>query len=900
LLPVRRGVFGIGDCPTPAAIPEEGMVSAQQPEVSRFDRRALLRAAGGAAAGTVAATYFGWAAQAAPPAPAATAPILTGPVGPGTFVSTGNPVVTSIYTADPDAFVYNGRFYLDTDRDQAPLGATNFVMREWHLYSTTDMRHWTDHGARLSLSDIPWTNANAWAPQMVQHNGKFYWYLPVQQASTGAMTIGVLVGDSPLGPFTDALGHPLIDGTVANHSSFDIDPTVLVDDDGRAYLYWGSFSSPRAARLKDNMIELDALGGPSAGGGAIGPRATGRIGNAVKLGGTSDYVSLPAGIVSGLADYTIATWVNPAALTTWTRVFDLGTGTSVYMFLTVNAGAGPRFAITTGGNGREQQLNATAPLPLNAWTHVAVTLAGTTGTLYINGNPVATNANMTLHPSNLGNTTQNWIGRSQFGDPFLNATIDDFQIYGRGLGAAEVQALAGGQAGAGDVACYKFDEAAGATAVDSSGSGHDAVIVSPIVNVLTPQGLSGYWEAPWLFKRDGVYYLAYARGNPATGGNPATIDYATATAPLGPWTYRGRILDTVTNTTTNHSALVEFNGQWYIVYHNGALPGGGEFRRSVCVDKLFFNDDGTIRKVVQTLGAAALAPVAWYRFDETGGTTAADATGNGHDATLAGGAGFTGGVLANAVSLNGQAQYVSVPAGLMWNMYDFTIACWVRRNPGTGSPHLVDFGTGTTAYLYLTPAGATGTVRFGITTGGAGREQHIDGTAPLPTGEWVHVAVTKSALVGRVYVNGVQVGQNTNLSLYPAPLGNTPNNWIGRSQNPADPYLDGLVDDLRIYQRGLGPVELAGIIVEGQVAGLLDYVAGQPYGAGATNALTVPLTRALALLRAGRPADARGVLVDEFAGTVDALRGGPLTDAQATDLLGRAAAIVTTLQTSTS
>jgi hypothetical protein len=735
---------------------------------------------------------------------------------------------------------------------------------------------------------------------MVERDGKFYWYLPVQKASGNSMSIGVMVGDSPLGPFKDALGHPLIDNTTANHSSFDIDPTVLVDDDGQAYIYWGSFSSPRAAKLKSNMIEIDDLGGPAAGGGAIGPRAAGRIGNAVKLGGTSDYVNLPTGIVSGLTDHTIATWVNPASLTTWTRIFDIGTGSGVYMFLTVNAGAGPRFAITTGGNGREQQLNSPSPLPVNAWSHVAVTLSGTTGTLYINGNPVATNANMTLRPSSLGNTTQNWIGRSQFADPFLNATIDDFQVYDHALAAADVQALAGGQPGAGNVASYRFDEADGATATDSSGNGRDATIVSPIVKVLSPQGLTGYWEAPWLFKRNGLYYLAYARGNPATGGNPATIDYATATAPLGPWTYRGRILDTVTNTTTNHSAIVEFNGQWYIVYHNGMLPGGGEFRRSVCIDKLFFNDDGTIQKVVQTLSPAALEPVAWYRLDESAGMTVADATGNGWDATLVNGAARARGVLANAISLDGLSQYASLPRGILWNMYDFTIACWVKLSPATGSPHIFDFGTGTTVNMYLTPQSGTGAVRFAITTGGVNAEQRINGTAPLPTGQWVHVAVTKSALVGRLYVNGVQVGQNTNLGLYPAPLGNTPNNWIGRSQNATDPFLGGLVDDLRIYQRGLGPVELTGLLVGGQVAGLLDYVAGQPYGAGAGNALTVVLTRAAAQLRAGRPADARAVLDNDFTAEVGALRGMSLTDAQAADLLARGAAISANVQTSMS
>src|SRR5262249_17124021 len=101
-----------------------------------------------------------------------------------------------------------------------------------------------------------------------------------------------------------------------------------------------------------------------------GPRVTGKIGNAVRLCGTNEYVSLPTGIVNGLSDFTISAWVNPAATSQWSRVFDFGTGTTVYMFLTVNAGSGPRFAITTGGSGAEQQLNATGQLPLNTWTHL--------------------------------------------------------------------------------------------------------------------------------------------------------------------------------------------------------------------------------------------------------------------------------------------------------------------------------------------------------------------------------------------------------------------------------------------------------------------------------------------------------------------------------------------------
>ena len=209
-------------------------------------------------------------------------------------------------------------------------------------------------------------------------------------------------------------------------------------------------------------------------------RVPGQFGNAVRLGGDGPaYATMPNGILNGINDFTISTWVNPAATSTWSRIFDFGTGTTANMFLTINgAGNGLRFAITTGGGGAEQQINRTptGQLPLNQWSHVAVTLSGNTGTLYLNGQPVGTNANMTLRPSSLGNTTQNWIGRSQYGDPTLNGVVDDFQIYDRALSAAEIATLgtAPGQPGAGNVASYKFDEESGATLLDSSGNNRNA------------------------------------------------------------------------------------------------------------------------------------------------------------------------------------------------------------------------------------------------------------------------------------------------------------------------------------------------------------------------------------------------------------------------------------------
>ena len=293
--------------------------------------------------------------------------------------SAANPIITSIYTADPAPLVVGNTMYIYAGRDEAAAGATNFFMREWRVLSSTDAASWTDNGVRATIGTFPWAGADAWASEVEPRNGRYYWYTSINGNGAGWMNIGVAVGDSPLGPFTDAKGGPLISDSTANSSGLNIDPTVFVDDDGQAYMYWGGYWSPRAVRLASNMID------------------------------------------------------------------------------TVGA-------------------------------------------------------------------------------------------------------------------------------------------------VVTPVGLTNYWEAPWMFKRNGLYYLIYAANDTSgcvTSSSYACQRYATATNPMGPWTHRGIVLGQVSS-TTNHAGAVEFNGQWYLVYHNANAPGGGNFRRSVAVDRMYFNADGTIQQVVQT------------------------------------------------------------------------------------------------------------------------------------------------------------------------------------------------------------------------------------------------------------------------------------------------------------
>ncbi len=215
-------------------------------------------------------------------------------------------------------------------------------------------------------------------------------------------------------------------------------------------------------------------------------RVPGRYGNALRLNGPSraQYATLPQEAINQLTDFTIAAWVNLASTQSWTRLFDFGQNTTVNMFLTPRAGVAgnvPRFAITVGGSGQEQRITGTAALPTGQWVHLAVTLSATTGILYVNGQPAGTNTAMTLNPSSLGNPGNRWIGRSQYGDPFLDATIDEFHIFDRALSQQELLSMldsAAGGTGGGSIAWYRFDEDGGTTLRDASPNGRDAGIVA--------------------------------------------------------------------------------------------------------------------------------------------------------------------------------------------------------------------------------------------------------------------------------------------------------------------------------------------------------------------------------------------------------------------------------------
>jgi beta-xylosidase len=170
----------------------------------------------------------------------------------------GNPIIKNKFTADPAAMVQGNTVYLYTGHDEAPAPQERYVMHDWLCFSSTDLVNWTEHPVPLKVSDFAWAKDDAWASQVIARNGKFYWYAAVEHGSVPGKAIGVAVADNPTGPFKDARGAALItnDMTESKISWDDIDPTVIIDKKGQAYLFWGN-TNCHYAKLKANMTELD-------------------------------------------------------------------------------------------------------------------------------------------------------------------------------------------------------------------------------------------------------------------------------------------------------------------------------------------------------------------------------------------------------------------------------------------------------------------------------------------------------------------------------------------------------------------------------------------------------------------------------------------------------------------
>jgi hypothetical protein len=195
--------------------------------------------------------------------------------------------------------------------------------------------------------------------------------------------------------------------------------------------------------------------------------------------------------------------------------------------------------------------------------------------------------------------------------------------------------------------------------------------------------------------------------------------------------------------------------------------------------------------------------VARYAFE---GNTS-DSSGNANHATRTGAPTFVAGQYGSALNFSGTGQYAMVPAGILASVTNFTIAGWVNWNGGGAWQRIFDFGNDTTQYMFLTPSSGSGTLRFAISTNGtvAGAEQILE-TAPLPAGQWRHVAVTRNGNLARLYTNGVLAVSGT-VTIAPASF-NPALNYLGDSQYAADPFFNGRLDEFYIYNYALSSTEI--------------------------------------------------------------------------------------------
>ena len=165
-------------------------------------------------------------------------------------LTTGNPFVKHIFTADPSAHVFESKMYVypSHDRDDAK----GFDMTDYHVFSSDDLLNWQDHGVALDIKDVPWAKEFMWAPDCVYKKGIYYLYFPVRD-KTGEFKIGVATSKLPAGPFV-AEPEPI-------KGSFSVDPAVFIDTDGKAYMYFGGAGmggqkTPWVAKMTDDLKQF--------------------------------------------------------------------------------------------------------------------------------------------------------------------------------------------------------------------------------------------------------------------------------------------------------------------------------------------------------------------------------------------------------------------------------------------------------------------------------------------------------------------------------------------------------------------------------------------------------------------------------------------------------------------
>ncbi len=439
------------------------------------------------------------------------------------------------------------------------------------------------------------------------------------------------------------------DGNNNGDPTLDMEPLSWTSDN------WPVFTNDWSAIYNFQADARDENGqyyGMLEGGASIQTDAT--RGRVLNLSGSSQFVQLPTGVGFARTFSATVKWNGGAA---WQRIFDFGQGTNSYFFLTPSAVSGKlRFAITINGNASEQIMEGPTALPTNVWTHVAVTMNGSQGVLYLNGAPVATNTAMRLEPLTIIPITNN-LGRSQFAaDPYFNGQIANFRVFGRALSAGEIAA--------------------------------------PEPSIAQP--------APG---------LAYHPGDTINFAGAAT-DFSDAPLSAAALSWSVQFVNAgVTNPVLGPLAGVT-NGTF-------AVPLTGDGASNGYYQVLLVATDASSRSATNSViiyPAAAGTGGNWSAFYPF--TTDASDAGGQFNGSLVGGASIqTDAQRGPVLNLTGASQYVTLPASTGAPQ---TISGWVKWNGGAAWQRFFDFGVDTVHYLFFTPSDNTGRPHLGISAESSG------------------------------------------------------------------------------------------------------------------------------------------------------------------------------------
>ena len=601
----------------------------------------------------------------------------------------------------------------------------------------------------------------------------------------------------------------------------------------------------------------------SNNGGALPTQATGMIGGALSFTvANQQYVQLPAGMSDFSSGMTLSGWVYyTPSVGTWARTFDFGNGPANNNILLARNGTSTNltYEIWQGGASLGQQ-TPTGVLPTGQWIYVTETLAPGPGgnnisTLYINGQLAPNNATRTYAAlPNIITRTSNYIGKSNWADGYMDGYMDELFVYDRALSSTETQALynagvAGTYAvtglppglgnlrldpktritlGGGGVATF---DSVGRTPGAGDGSGgltinHGLTIGPTASGPAVVQGTG----APGAGDGSGVRFDATVDAASFDVTGPGTVSLGNNAAI--------NVLSGGTLTVPQGVTVSAEPGAGGNATLNAASAAGATFNGALNVAS------GTL--ILNAPGGVALpsGAIAHWTFDNAanlGKDTAGAYNGTLIGTTLPVQA---PGMIGGAIDLERDSgNYVDLPDGFANFTSGITVAGWVNYESFTTWNRLIDFGNGApNNNILLARNGTSANLRWELHSTAGGTETQDVNTGQFVNGQWMHIVATiapgaTNACVSTVYLNGVPVSVKTDSTL-PSNVTRV-NNFIGESNWAADDFLDGLVDELVVYNRNLSATEVQNLYRAGLQGG---------YGAARFGDLTMaPGTRLIAI-----------------------------------------------------